>query len=753
LLSSINRDALKLQGKNMDSIKCFVSCLLLIASCGALAGAPPTFNLPHNKWRMISLPASPPGSANTLEKILADDIVGGVYGQNWVVYAYNAESNGYGHSLALKDKLEKGRGYWIIQLVEKNKSMTLAMPQDSSDTPHNELIPLTASKNNSIQWSLAGNPFASPFNLARLRLITTASSCSDGSCRLDKAEDSNLLHNKVWTYNGNGYKEKSSSNKLEPWEGFWVAALSGSSGHSLALSRRPSDESVQLPASLVFTEEEKAEQRSAAQELKAQILAAIEAEQPYFTVTSPRHYRFNSSLAKTPIRIAGSKHKMVIDFGGSTFWLEDTKISGSSVELLSLSHCENLTIKNMFVDWDPVPYVQGEIVSVNEKTKEIEILLDENFQTTVPSFMHLPYKNTPPWVYAFLFNPATREYKDYQAGSRVIPFFNTTPVAPRTYRTTIKSHNDWDKVNMEVGDLIVTHLRGSRPTIETGGSKNISFENITLYSSSQIGFSEGNGEGPIHYSNCKITRRPDTTRLISAGADGINSMNQENGPIIRNALFEYNGDDAIHIHGSLTSVLHKISDKEYILGFTSRGKLKNETIDFYTWDRLSYVGQRKIIAWEKISNWSVPSDISSMKKFSEGQLITAYKVTLDAPISIPLPSVYSMDSYSGRNAIIENSIFKNTFGKGVLVMSPNMQITNNYFEHIGLRAVQICNKDITSWKIGVMPYGTAVVDNKMHSIGFSSTVPNGELFRTYSYGNRDSFGNIFKNNFLLGSPL
>ena len=81
----------------MDSIKCFVSCLLLIASCGALAGAPPTFNLPHNKWRMISLPASPPGSANTLEEILADDIVGGVYGQNWVVYAYNAESNGYGH--------------------------------------------------------------------------------------------------------------------------------------------------------------------------------------------------------------------------------------------------------------------------------------------------------------------------------------------------------------------------------------------------------------------------------------------------------------------------------------------------------------------------------------------------------------------------------------------------------------------------------------------------------------------------------
>ena len=699
------------------------------------------------------MPASPPESASTVEKILADDIVGGHYGQDWVVYAYNAESNEYSHFLTLKDKLEKGRGYWILQLVEKDNPVILRMPQDSTETPYIEAIPLVVSKGGSTQWNLAGNPFSSPLALSDLRLNTNAPSCSDGNCNLDKAKDNKLLYNKIWTYDENGYREKNTSEQLKPWNAFWIAALGRSSGHTLALSRKASDGSIRLPPSLVFTEKEKNKQRAAAQELKAQLLSAIKAEQPYFIVPSPKHYRFDNSLDSSPIRIEGSKHKMVIDFGGSTFWLENAKTRGKSIEFLSLSHCENLTIKNMFVDWDPAPYVQGKIVKVNDKTKEIDILLDQSFQTAVPALMNLADRNRLPWVYTFLFNPASREYKDHQAGSRVIPFLATKPVEPRTYRTKVQSHNSWDKLNMEVGDLIVVHLRGSRPTIETGSSKNISFENITIYSSAQIAFSEGNGEGPIYYSNCKITKRPQTTRLISAGADGINSMNQENGPIIRHSLFEYNGDDAIHIHGSITSVLHRINDKEYILGFTSRGKLKNKTIDFYTWDKLSYIGQRNITAWKKISYWSVPSNIYPTKNQAKGQLITAYKVTLDEPVSIPLPAVYSMDSYSGRNAVIEDSVFKNTFGKGVLVMSPNMKITHNYFEHIGLRAIQVCNKDITSWKIGVMPYRTKIMNNKMYHIGFSSTVPDGEVFKTYLYGNREPFDNIFENNSILDFPL
>jgi hypothetical protein len=161
--------------------------------------------------------------------------VGGAYGENWVVYAYDTSVNGYGSALSLTDTMEKGKGYWVIQNV-REEGVTLDMPANSTETPVAESIPLTASKDGSNQWNLAGNPFSSALHLGALRLNTDAPSCSDGSCDLDKAEQHKLLHNIVWTYNGEGYEEKGTSALLNPWEGFWGAALAGSKSHSLELT-------------------------------------------------------------------------------------------------------------------------------------------------------------------------------------------------------------------------------------------------------------------------------------------------------------------------------------------------------------------------------------------------------------------------------------------------------------------------------------------------------------------------------------
>jgi len=220
----------------MTSIKYLVTCLLLIASSSGLA-APPTFKLPYNQWQMISLPATPPTTANTVESILGDNMTaGGVYGQNWVVYAYDTSANGYGKSLSFADTMETGKGYWIIQNFNKG-TVSLDMPGNSTETPATESIPLTSSTNGSNQWNLAGNPFSTTLVLGDLRLATNAPSCSDGNCNLDKAEQNKLIHNKVWTYNGRRYEEKGTNNQLDVWSGFWTASLANSQGYALSLQK------------------------------------------------------------------------------------------------------------------------------------------------------------------------------------------------------------------------------------------------------------------------------------------------------------------------------------------------------------------------------------------------------------------------------------------------------------------------------------------------------------------------------------
>jgi parallel beta-helix repeat protein len=112
------------------------------------------------------------------------------------------------------------------------------MPANSTETPATEPIPLAASKDGSVQWNLAGNPLATPLALGDLRLTTNAPSCNDGSCGLDKAKDNNLVHNKVWFYDGSGYVEKDTNAQLDAWDGFWIAALGGSKDYSLTLGAK-----------------------------------------------------------------------------------------------------------------------------------------------------------------------------------------------------------------------------------------------------------------------------------------------------------------------------------------------------------------------------------------------------------------------------------------------------------------------------------------------------------------------------------
>jgi hypothetical protein len=158
-----------------------------------------------------------------------------------LVSSYVAESKAY-ETLSLTDAMEKGRGYWIIQIIEDEKPVTLDMPIGSTVTAVTESIPLTASSDGADLWNLVGNPFATSLNLAELRLVTDAPSCSDGSCDLNKAKENSLVSNKVWIYNGESYEEKGTDDQLDPWGGFFVSALAGSNGYSLALSTSGGDE-------------------------------------------------------------------------------------------------------------------------------------------------------------------------------------------------------------------------------------------------------------------------------------------------------------------------------------------------------------------------------------------------------------------------------------------------------------------------------------------------------------------------------
>jgi hypothetical protein len=209
----------------MKLLQTFLASLLFLLSFAVLAA---DFSLPKNQWRIISLPANPPETANTVDKVFGDDISGD-YGADWALFEYDTGNNQY-KQLTESDVVKQGKGYWIIQ--SKKNNATLRMPAGSTNLS-NLSINLASSSNHEAQWNLVGFPYSKPKVLGDFKV--KGSDICTNLCDLNESQQEQLVHNKVWTYNGSSYDKKGVEDNLNVWEGFWIPTLSKANGHNLSL--------------------------------------------------------------------------------------------------------------------------------------------------------------------------------------------------------------------------------------------------------------------------------------------------------------------------------------------------------------------------------------------------------------------------------------------------------------------------------------------------------------------------------------
>jgi Raf kinase inhibitor-like YbhB/YbcL family protein len=216
----------------MPLYKYLLSSLLFLTSSVVFAAG---YSLPNNQWRIISLPANP-GASNTVEAIFGNEpLKPQQYKTHWIIYTYHPESKGYDAPLELNSTLKQGIGYWIIQ--DTGKTATLNMPEGSTIVTDSFSTPLASSAGDNNGWNLIGNPFSNTEAIGTFRIKTEAGPCGGQGCNLDEAQNDNLVHNLIWTYNGR-YITKGIADTLPPWEGFWMATRNGSQGHTLSLNHR-----------------------------------------------------------------------------------------------------------------------------------------------------------------------------------------------------------------------------------------------------------------------------------------------------------------------------------------------------------------------------------------------------------------------------------------------------------------------------------------------------------------------------------
>lgn len=499
----------------------------------------------------------------------------------------------------------------------------------------------------------------------------------------------------------------------------------------------------------IFTSEQKQAQRVAADKVQADLVAALMRGDKEFRI-APGDYRFAKpwpGSSYSTFRLA-NVNGFTLDGQGARFFFE-SPTDGPVMGGFFLAGSRDVTIKNLTLDWDPLPFTQGTVVAVDEATREIVFKPDPGYEFIFPAMR----KDDGKLVRIFVFDKVTRKLTPYQMRTGVRPLVEGRGVmeqaeADGSYRMKLtEGPNNAEHVysptqqGVPVGSSVVLVHRSGPVSFWLENCGPVSVENVTAHSG-PMGFALGRfGEGPLAFRHCKVVRPAGTDRLITLNADCINVGKMLHGPIVEDGEFEGVCDDFVNIFGLMFPVFAQPAPNELIVGdFTANG-VAQPGLRFQTLGTLKLLGDRKAVSMTPLANYEVPAEWAKGLEIPRpwkplrsdaakgGKKVKALRVVLDAALPMPSEGMF----FAPLNGICEGAVFRNNrfstgVARGMLLQSHNVVVENNRFSNL-LESAFILGTEAAWWAgavnaKGVVLRGNHVEDTNLRAIShkYSATI-------------------------------
>jgi parallel beta-helix repeat protein len=198
--------------------------------------------------------------------------------------------------------------------------------------------------------------------------------------------------------------------------------------------------------------------------------------------------------------------------------------------------CRNISITNLTVDWDPLPYTQGKVVQVDTNYIDIEVAAPFIAKQGLHTEAILGYDMEK--------HRMARRYTDhYQLG-----FEKTTEVIRPGVMRLFIGHQDRFAGSMpSVGMFIIArHQVYGYQSFEFVKCTDVDLENVNIYSNPGMGV-VGEECRDINIKHLNVMIRPGSGRWMSCTADATNFTGCRGTIIMENCLFEGMGDDATNV--------------------------------------------------------------------------------------------------------------------------------------------------------------------------------------------------------------
>lgn len=270
-------------------------------------------------------------------------------------------------------------------------------------------------------------------------------------------------------------------------------------------------------------------------------------------VVDEGEYRFDSLLGERP----GSNPHAEIE------GVEDVTVEGNGARFvftvpwrggLRFAHGSGITLRDLTLDYDPVPFTQGTIVDLSASRRSITVELDEGF----PALDHEMFDRVGK-VWASVHRSDGRFVRSIKKQRDPRKHFTTvTRLDDRRYRLGLTMQSS--TLGLAEGRKLVVVARNDETMLAFHKVADPVLERVTVRATTGAAFATTVCAAPT-VRDCTVAPPPDSSRHIGAVADAVRIVNCPGGATVEDCRTRAVEDDGVVVQRNLTRVLEVVDDR------------------------------------------------------------------------------------------------------------------------------------------------------------------------------------------------
>jgi hypothetical protein len=366
-------------------------------------------------------------------------------------------------------------------------------------------------------------------------------------------------------------------------------------------------------------------------------------------------------------------------------------IHNPEIGFMSFRNCNNIIIRDLFIDYAVLPFTQGKVTATNSLNNTFDVYIDEGFPLLSEAYFA---RATEKWG---MLKDSSGMLK--KKTTNLFPYRGWTQLSDRVFRVSQPNSSYIEQI--DIGDYFVQIARNNGKSIfQTHTCRDFTFLNITSYASPSATYAAFNNH-EWNIIDCKIIPKPG--RVQSANADCIHISGSYIGPWVEGCRFEAFSDDAVNMKYTSREILAVISPVMIKVKWEVQ---PGDSISFFNPREGKYLGSANVIQSIHVGNQE-------------------FNITLSSPINITVVSPHQsgdkayLSSRATESFVFRNNTFRNGRRYGMQLQNSYGVIENCLFENVSNCGIRMENG--VDWGEGFTPNHIVIKNNSFINCGFDKT--------------------------------